>query len=161
MRTVLLSIAIFSAAAPAYAAGLIWAGGQWAAIDRGTSCEAGARSIRIALKDKVQAHSGFAFDGSRNGQFFAQLSRIPRAGSTVVLTVGSQPFLLAARGDWAWSTNRAQEAAIIAATRAGGGMRIESRDQEGSRFADRYLLDGAATAIDAAAAHCAGKMQRS
>ena len=160
MRSVVLAIAMI-ATAPALAAGLIWAGGQWAAIDRGSSCEAGARSIRLAQKDKAQAHSGFAFDRGRNGQFFAQLSRIPRPGSTVVLTVGTQPFLLAARGDWAWSINRAQEAAIIAAARAGGGMRVESRDQRGSRFADRYLLDGAATAIDAAAAHCAGKMQRS
>ena len=117
MRAVFLAIAILAAAAPAYAAGLIWAGGQWAAIDRGSSCEAGARSIRIAQKGRVQAHSGFAFDRARNGQFFAQLSRIPRPGSTVVLTVGTQPFLLAARGDWAWSTNRAQEAGIIAAAR--------------------------------------------
>ena len=160
MRSAVLAIALV-ATVPASAAGLIWAGGQWAAIDRGSSCEAGARSIRLAQKGKVQAHSGFAFDRSRNGQFFAQLSRLPRPGSTVVLTVGSQPFLLAARGDWAWSTNRAQEAAIIAAARAGGGMGVESRDQGGRRFADRYLLDGAATAIDAAAAHCAGKMQRS
>ncbi len=160
MRPVFIAIAIL-AAAPAYGAGLIWVGGQWAAIDRGSSCEAGARSIRIAAKGKVQAHAGFAFDRNRNGQFFAQLSRLPRAGSTVVLTVGTQPFLLAARGDWAWSTNRTQEAAIIAAARSGGGMRVESRDQAGTRFVDRYLLDGAATAIDAAAAHCAGKMQRS
>ena len=159
MRPALTAIALL-AAAPASAAGLIWAGGQWAAIDRGSSCEAGARSIRIASKGKVQGHAGFAFDRSRNGQFFAQLSRLPRAGSTVVLTVGAQPFLLAARSDWAWSTGHAQEAAIIAAARSGGGMRIESRDQAGSRFVDRYLLDGAATAIDAAAAHCAGKMQR-
>ena len=160
MRLGLLAISIL-ATAPATAAGLLWAGGQGAAIDRGSSCEAGARSIRIAQKGKVQAHSGFAFDRGRNGQFFAQLSRAPRAGSTVVLTVGTQPFLLGSRGGWAWSTNRAQESAIIAAARSGGGMRIESRDQVGSRFADRYLLDGAATAIDAAAAHCAGKMQRS
>ena len=160
MRPLFIFIAVI-AAAPAHAAGLIWAGGQWAAIDRGASCEAGARSIRIALKGKVQAHAGFVFDRGRNGQFFAQLGRVPRAGSTVVLTVGTQPFLLAGRGDWAWSTNRAQEAAIIAAARTGGGMRVESRDQGGRRFADRYLLDGAATAIDAAAAHCAGKTQRS
>jgi hypothetical protein len=159
MRFVVLTIFIL-VAAPAHAAGLIWAGGQWAAIDRGASCEAGTRSIRIAQKGKVQAHSGFAFDRARNGQFFAQLSRLPRAGSTVVLTVGAQPFLLSARGEWAWSTNRAQELAIIAAARAGGGMRVESRDQGGGHFADRYLLEGAATAIDAAAARCAGKMQR-
>lgn len=135
----------------------IFAGGQWVALDRGNSCEAATRSIRIAEKGKVQARAGFAFDisGPRHGQFFAQLSRMPRPGSTVILTVGDQPFLLAAGSGWAWSRDPAQEAAIIQAARSVGGMRIESRDQAGSRFTDRYLLDGAATAIDAAAAHCA------
>ena len=41
------------------------------------------------------------------------------------------------------------------AARSSGGMRVESRDQAGARFTDRYALDGAATAIDAAAARCA------
>jgi hypothetical protein len=34
-------------------------------------------------------------------------------------------------------------------------MRVESRDERGVRFADYFWLDGAPTAIDAAAAHCA------
>jgi hypothetical protein len=34
-------------------------------------------------------------------------------------------------------------------------MRVDSRDASGRRFVDRYLLDGAPTAIDAAAARCA------
>ena len=34
-------------------------------------------------------------------------------------------------------------------------MRFEARDVAGGRFADPYLLDGAPTAIDAAAARCA------
>ena len=38
--------------------------------------------------------------------------------------------------------------------RTGGGMRIEARDSGGRRLSDRYLLDGAPTAIDAAAAAC-------
>jgi len=120
-------------AVPVSAADLLFAGGQWVALDRGPSCEAGSRSLRIAQKGKVQARAGFAFDaaGRRRGQFFAQLSRMPRQGSTV-----------------------------IAAVRAAGGMRIDSRDQVGGRFVDRYLLEGAPTAIDAAAARCAGKMQR-
>ena len=145
---------------PASAAGLLYAGGQWVALDRGASCEAASRSERIALKGRVQARAGFAFDRSRRGQFFAQLGRMPREGSTIILTVGDRPFLLVGRGDWAWSRDPRQEAAIIAAVRAAGGMRIQARDRRGSRFTDRYLLDGAPTAIDAAAAHCAGKMQR-
>jgi hypothetical protein len=36
-------------------------------------------------------------------------------------------------------------------------MTVESRDGAGRRFVDPYALDGAATAIDAAAAACAGK----
>jgi hypothetical protein len=155
-----LPVLILLLSAPASAVGLLYAGGQWVALDRGESCEAASRSERIALKGKVQARAGFAFDRTRRGQFFAQLSRVPRAGSTIILTVGEQPFLLVSRGDWAWSRDPGQEAAIIAAVRAATGMRIQSRDQRGSRFTDRYLLDGAPTAIDAAAAHCAGKMQR-
>jgi len=156
----LLAALLIVLAAPASAADLISAGGQWVALDRGASCEATSRSERIALKGKVQARAGFAFDRSRPGQFFTQLSRVPREGSTIILTVGERPFLLVSRGDWAWSRDPGQEAAIIAAVRAASGMRIQARDRGGSRFTDRYLLDGAPTAIDAAAAHCAGKMQR-
>lgn len=156
------ALALFLAV-PAAAAQVIYAGGQWAAIDRGGSCEAATRALRIAEKGQIQARAGFAFDavGPRHGQFFAQLSRIPRSGSTVILTVGDQPFLLAAGSGWAWSREAAQDSAIIAAARSSGGMRIDSRDGGGRRFVDRYLLDGAPTAIDAAAARCAGKMQRS
>src|SRR4030095_2408859 len=91
-------------AAPAAAQQIVFAGGHWAAIDRGATCEAGSRALRIATKGKVQARAGFAFDAAaaRRGQFFALLSRLSRPGSTVVLTVGSQPFLLASNGQWAW-----------------------------------------------------------
>ncbi|MFL6755427.1 MAG: hypothetical protein ACJ8FI_11190 [Sphingomicrobium sp.] len=160
MRWALAASVLFAAPLPAEQ--VVFAGGHWAAIDRGSSCEAAGRSLRIAQKGKVQARAGFAFDAGRGrrGQFFAQLSRMPRANSTVILTVGEQPFLLVGRSGWAWSSGAAQESAIIAAVRAAGGMRIESRDQAGRRFVDRYMLDGAPTAIDAAAARCAGKMQR-
>jgi hypothetical protein len=135
----------------------IYAGGGWAAIDRGASCEALSRSVRIAAKGKVQASAGFAFtpDHRRWGEFHAHLSRVPRAGSSAILQIADQPFLLVARGDWAWSRGPLQEQAIIAAARAASAMRIESRDGAGRRFVDTYLLDGAPTAIDAAAARCA------
>jgi hypothetical protein len=158
-----LFVMLLAVAAPAAAQQIVFAGGHWAAIDRGAACEAGSRALRLATKGKVQARAGFAFDavGPRRGQFFALLSRIPRPGSTIVLTVGDQPFLLVSNGPWAWSSGPAQERAIIAAARAASGMTIRSRDQAGSRFTDRYMLDGAATAIDAAAARCAGKSVRS
>jgi len=158
-----LVVPLLVLAAPAAAQQIVFAGGHWAAIDRGATCEAGSRALRIAAEGKVQARAGFAFDavGSRRGQFFALLSRAPRSGSTIVLTVGDQPFMLVSNGQWAWSSGPAQERVIIAAVRDAGGMTVRSRDQGGSSFTDRYVLDGAATAIDAAAARCAGKSVRS
>jgi len=76
-----------------------------------------------------------------------------------MVTIGDQPFLLLARGQWAWSRDGRQQRAIMDAARNATGMRVESRDSGGRRFVDRYLLQGAPTAIDAAAAHCAGKME--
>ena len=154
----ILVAAALTAIDPAYARGtVVFAGGAWAAIDRGDACEALARSAKIASKGKVQPTAGFAFmpDHRRWGEFHAQLSRIPRSGSSVMLEVGNQPFLLVARDSWAWSRGPLQEQAIIAAVRYATGMRIEARDTAGVRFSDPYLLDGAPTAIDAAAARCA------
>jgi hypothetical protein len=153
-------------AGTALAAGrVIYAGGAWAAIDRGNVCEAATRSLKVVAKGQVQPRAGFAFtpDHRRWGEFHAQLSRVPRPGSSIMLQIGDQPFLLIARGNWAWSRGPLQEQAIMTATRTGGTMRIEARDAAGARYTDPYLLDGAPTAIDAAAARCAlrgaGKIQ--
>ena len=109
---------------------IIYARGSWAAVDRGNRCVALGRSARIAAKSKVQATAGFTFARDRRqwGEFHAHLRRMPRPGSSVILTIGSQPFLLAVRGDWAWSRGPLQEQAIIAAARSAGGMRVEARD---------------------------------
>ena len=163
-RLLLSLLAILSGAAEARGA-VLFAGGGWAAIDRGGVCEALSRSQKIAPRGKVQATAGFAFtpDHRRWGEFHAQLSRMSRPGSSVVLHVGDQPFLLVARGNWAWSRGPAQEQAIIAAARNGGQLRVEARDLAGVRFIDPYVTEGAPTAIDSAAARCAlrgaGKIQ--
>ena len=155
-RTIFVALVCVCSSAAA-AGTVLYAKGAWAAIERPDLCEATTRSLRIATKSKIQARAGFSFSADRRrwGEFFARLSRVPRPGSSVILTVGRQPFLLVARGGWAWSRGPLQEQAIIAAVRSGGGMRIESRDNGGRRFVDPYLLDGAPTAIDAAAARCA------
>jgi hypothetical protein len=135
---------------------VVFAGGAWAAIDRGSTCEALSRSQRVAIKDKVQAVAGFTFtpDHKRWGEFHVRLSRMPRGDASVMLRLGEQPFLLATRAGWAWSRSPLQAQAIAAAARSGGWMKVESRDIGGVRFSDPYLLDGAPTAIDAAAARC-------
>ena len=148
------ALLLLCAAAPAQ---LLAARGHWAALRFGPACEAGARPLPPSSRREAEARAGFRFeaDGAPLGRFHARLSREPRVGASVILTVGRQPFLLAARGPWAFSRGAGQDAAILSAVRGARGMRVESRDRAGRRFADRYLLDGAPTAIDAAAAACA------
>lgn len=155
----LLAAAAAVRASAAPQAAVLFARGAWAALDRGTVCEAVSRSVRTAPRGQPQAIAGFSFspDRRRWGEFHARLSHVPRAGASILLTVGDQPFLLVARGDWAWSRSPLQDQAIITAVRTGVGMKLESRDSAGRRFADPYALSGAPTAIDAAAARCAGK----
>ncbi|MCY7271206.1 MAG: hypothetical protein LH485_04015 [Sphingomonas bacterium] len=133
--------------------------GDWAAFDRGASCEAMSRSLLVPRKGEPQPHIAISFDrgGSRRGELSVALRRPSRPGSSVVMTIGDQPFLLPARGAGAWSRGPAQEAAIIAAIRSSTGMRVEARDLAGRRMVDRYVLSGAPTAIDAAAAACLRK----
>lgn len=128
-------------------------------------CEAVSRSQKVVPKDKVQPIAGISFTADRRrwGEFHARLSRMPRGDASVMLNIGGQPFLLATRDGWAWSRGPAQAQAIIDALRNATTMNIASRDIAGARFSDPYLLDGAPTAIDAAAARCAlrgaGKIQ--
>jgi len=165
MRLVLLITLTTCATAAAAAGTVVFAGGAWAAIDRGPVCEALSRSQKVVATDKVQPLAGVSFTADRRrwGEFHARLSRVPRADASVMLNVGGQPFLLVTRGGWAWSRGPAQAQAIIDALRGATNMSIASRDAAGVRFSDPYLLDGAPTAIDAAAARCAlrsaGKIQ--
>ena len=160
MRLLFGCVSLMLMAAPAVAAQrVLFARGQWAALqsEDGRHCQAAARSLHNAPKGAEQARATFAFDalGPRRGEFHVRLSRTARSGSSVMLSVGDQPFQLVARGPEAWSVGPAQEAGIIAAARVASGMRVEARDLSGRRFIDHYLLAGAPSAIDAAAAGCA------
>jgi hypothetical protein len=141
---------------------IVAADGQWAALKQGRTCEAAAQSIGTVYKDRPPARASLSFDagGPRHGQFAARLSRPPRSGATVMLHIGDQPFLLMSRNDMAWSRGPRQEQAIIAAMRASGGMRVEARTPSGGRIVDRYSLDGAPLAIDAAAACAAAQSSK-
>jgi len=146
------------AAAPA----IVAADGQWATLNQGRTCEAAARSTSVAIKDRPPARASLSFDagGPRHGQLAVRLSRQPRPGATVMLTVGDQPFLLMSQGDMAWSRGPGQERAIITAMRTNSGMRVEAREAGGRRIVDRYSLEGAPLAIDAAAACSATLVNR-
>ncbi|MCL6683743.1 hypothetical protein [Sphingomonas alba] len=156
IRAAVLSACMLATAAAAAPSHLLASGGSWASFDRGQSCEAVAQPLLPAKKQELAPFAAIAFDrsGPRHGQFSAQLRRPVRPRSSVILTIGDQPFMLVASGASAWSKDSAQEAAIIAAMRAASGLRVEARDIGGRRMSDRYLLEGAPTAIDAAAAAC-------
>lgn len=157
MRLALATLPLLLAIeAPAAAQRLLHAGAHWAAFERGAVCEAVSRSELQAPRGRPQARAAIAFDrsGARRGELHLVLSRPARAGAEALLTIGGQSFLLLTRGQSAWSRGPAQEAAIIAAIRRSGEMRVRARGV-GGRVSDRYLLGGAPTAIDAAAIACA------
>jgi hypothetical protein len=156
MRPIIAALFLMTSANAATGANILFAAGQWAAIDFGGRCE--ARSEALWAKKEARPFAGFAFGGrGKLGQFYVHLSRPARPGTTVIATIGSEPFLLVGKDDWAWSRSVDQQQAMLDAARYGDSMRVESRDENGARIVDRYSLASAATAIDAAAAACAGK----
>lgn len=89
------------------------------------------------------------------GQVHLRLSRALRTGTQARLTIAGRSFTLTSRGSDAWAANRQGDAAIVAAMRAASTMQVTGRDRLGRAFTDRYSLDGAATALDAASVGCA------
>lgn len=150
-----LSLALLTG--PAEAQRLLHAGANWAALERLPGiCEAVGRAELVVPRGQPQARATFAFtrDGRRRGELHLILSRTARPGADALLTIGADSFLLLTRGQSAWSRGPRQEAAIIAALRRAGEMRVRAQGV-GGRVSDRYLLAGAPTAIDAAAISCA------
>ncbi|MEO1731742.1 MAG: invasion associated locus B family protein [Pseudomonadota bacterium] len=89
------------------------------------------------------------------GQLHIRLSRRAAKQGNVRLTIGSKRFDLSSNGQDAWAADKAMDAAIIAAMRSATRMSVGARSESGTRFTDRYSLEGAATAMDAAVVGCA------
>ncbi len=90
-----------------------------------------------------------------SGQVHFRL-REPRAkGTAIRLIFGEKSFALAAARVDAWAPNPQADAAIIAAMRSSGSMRIAWVSADGRDRSDGYLLKGVASAIDAAGLGCA------
>ncbi len=134
--------------------------GQWGAfrdaeIPRCYAISAGEES-RAAREFEPFASVGTWPGQQVRGQVHFRLSRALREGAPVTLRVGTQRFALQGAGNNAWATDRAMDAAVVAAMRAAARMRISGLDARGRRFSDQYSLEGAATAMDAASVGCAG-----
>jgi len=89
------------------------------------------------------------------GQMHFRLSRTVAASPRIALAVGNQRFELTGGGGDAWAKDARMDAAIVAALRSAESMSLSATDRAGRRFTDRYSLDGAATALDAATVGCA------
>lgn len=146
---------------------LVWAGPLAARDSLGVFGEWGAfrdpsvpRCYAIAAAQNARSGQPYASVGTwprRNvrGQVHVRLSRTAAPAATISLSVGGQRFELTGGGADAWAQGRRMDAAIVAAMRSAGSMSVSARDRSGRRFTDRYSLEGAATAMDAATVGCA------
>src|SRR5690606_31892166 len=89
------------------------------------------------------------------GQVHVRLSRSAAPSAAISLNIGGERFTLSGSGADAWAQDRRMDAAIVSAVRSAGAMSVSARDCAGIRCTDRYSLDGAATAMDAATVGCA------
>lgn len=169
MRALLLSIHLLAAAlaAPAAAKESLGVFGDWGAFrDPGAprcyAIAAAQDETRASLARHPQAHAPFASVGTWpargvRGQFHLRLSRNLAPGTQVRLAIGRQRFDLVGSGADAWAKDHGMDAAILAAMRSATSMSVSARSDASRSFTDRYSLDGAPTALDAATLGCAGR----
>jgi hypothetical protein len=158
-----LAIAVLALlAAPLSAKDSLGVFGEWGAFrdPRVPRCYAIAAADEDRRGARHREHAPFASVGTWprrgvRGQVHVRLSRNLAAGAAVSLSIGGQRFALAGGGADAWAADQRMDAAIVAAMRSASSMSVSARDTAGRRFTDRYSLDGAATAMDAATVGCA------
>ncbi|MFM7029189.1 MAG: hypothetical protein ACKOXK_11020 [Chakrabartia sp.] len=103
---------------------------------------------------KPFAAIGYWPDQGARGQVHIRLSRARRADAAVILSVDAARWRMTAGAADAWAASPQEDAALRAKMRAARSMSISSIDKSGRPFADIYRLQGAATAMDAAALGC-------
>lgn len=151
-----LTVAI---AAPAFARDSLGVYGKWGAFRD----PAVPRCYAIAMAEpssRERQFQPYADVGSwpkagTRGQVHFRLSRTISANSRVVLNISGQRFDLSAGGGDAWAADKRMDAAVVAAMRSASEMTVSARDGSGRLFANTYRLEGAASAMDAAALGCA------
>lgn len=158
MRQFALPLALLLIAAPIAAKDSLGVFGQWGAFRD----PAVPRCYAIAAAE-VSARSDFAAFASVGtwpgrqvrGQIHLRPSRRLTADATASLRIGNASFRLSGGESDLWAADARSDAAILAAMRSAGSMTLNARDARGRNFTDRYSLEGAATALDAASVGCA------
>ena len=143
---------------PAYARDALGVFETWGAFrDPGVP-----RCYAIARSERRGGPTGFATVGiwpraKVRGQVHFRLSHTMAAGARIGLRIAGQTIPLVGGGANAWAPNQRGDAAVIAAMRSAERMTVRvSLPRHGGSFSDRYVLMGAATAMDAALVGCAG-----
>ncbi|HEY6816960.1 MAG TPA: invasion associated locus B family protein [Croceibacterium sp.] len=131
--------------------------GQWGAFrdPQVPRCYAIAAAESDARDQAPYASVGTWPKRQVRGQLHFRLSRNLATNPRIALSIGAQRFELTGGGGDAWARDRTMDAAIVAAMRSAGTMSVSATDGAGRRFTDRYNLEGAATAMDAATVGCA------
>lgn len=153
----LAAAVLFSLAVPVAAKDSLGVFGEWGAF---RDPEVPRCYAIAAAENEARDHAPFASVGTWprrqvRGQVHLRLSRTLAPSATISLNVGGRRFALTGGGADAWARDRTMDAAIVAAMRSAAAMSVTARDRAGRRFTDRYGLDGAATAMDAATVGCA------
>lgn len=89
------------------------------------------------------------------GAVHVRLARRLAAGSKVIVSFPEANFALQTGQADAWPNDQTANAGIIAQMRSARSMVVIAHGADGQTFRDRYPLEGAASAMDAAALGCA------
>lgn len=111
------------------------------------------KSVRVNRGDIFLMVSIRPADGVVNEVSF--ISGYPfKKGSEVKTTVGSKDFTLFTEGENAWAPSADDDAAMVAAFRAGASAKVEGTSSRGTRTVDTFSLSGFTAALEAAGALC-------
>ena len=155
----LLALTALLLAVPASARDSLGMFGEWGAFrdPQVPRCYALAKAVPSTLQRDYQPYADVAWwprQGVR-GQVHFRHSRKLAANGPITLIQGRNRFSLSGGGGDAWAPDKATDAAIIAAMRASAEMIVNARGADGRGFSNTWKLDGAASAMDAAAVGCA------
>jgi len=157
LLSALLSLGLV--ASPAQARDSLGMFGEWGAFrdPAAPRCYAIAMAAPSTLRRDFQPFASVGTWPRQNlrGQVHFRLSRKLQPGAPITLAIGRSRFALVGGGADAWAVNAQMDAAIVAAMRSAKEMTVSARGADGRGFSNTWSLDGAATALDAAAVGCA------
>lgn len=133
--------------------------GEWGAFrDPATPrCYAIAKALPSTLSRDYQPYATVGTWPKRKlrNQVHFRMSRKMAADPRLSLRIGGKSFALTGGGGDAWAADDRMNAAITAAMRSAPTMTASASDAQGKRFSNTWRLQGAASAMDAAAIGCA------